>query len=375
MNFLESIFGDTFWTHVASASIIVLIGYLFGIVLKLFLRFLIHRIAERTKSVLDELLLDVARQRIVGLAFLVSGYIAAQVLHAALLKDGIPIPIALRYVEEGFYILLVLTITFTISRLIDAVVRWYLHEVASKTETRLDDELAPFINRILNILVFVIGVIIILDHFNQNISSLVVSLGVGSLAVALAAQDTLANMIAGFVLMVDRPFRVGDRIKLPNGVIGNVSQIGIRSTKVINDNDIMIITPNAEIVKSQISNLSYPNDIVRFDVDFSIAYGTELEMMSKTICETVNRQPDVVEHDRTEVRIIKFSESGIDCQLFVRIKDPKKIPRKYSDMLRLIYATLGEADIEIPFPQRVLHLSQMDEKTLHEFSKFPGKKE
>jgi small-conductance mechanosensitive channel len=88
--------------------------------------------------------------------------------------------------------------------------------------------------------------------------------------------------------------------------------------------------------------------------------------------ERVNREPDVVDKDRTEVRIIKFAESGIDCQLFVRIKDPRRIPLRYSDMLRLIYRTLGEAGIAIPFPQRVMHLTTMDEEQIRTFSKYPG---
>ena len=373
MNFLEPLLGNTLLAHVCSSALIVIAGFFLGKIAKAFLGFLKHRIAEKTKSTLDDYIIEALRHRITILVMFLAAYFASIELRQALEHDKLSYAEILFYLEHGFYILLVLTVTYIISRIIDAIVLWYLKDVASRTQTRLDDELAPFINRVMNILIFVMGIIVILDHFGQNISSLVVSLGVGSLAIALAAQETLANMIAGFVLMVDRPFRVGDRIKLPSGVVGNVVEIGIRSTKVINDNDIMIITPNAEIVKSQISNLSYPNDVVRFDVDFSVAYGTDLQTMSAHLCEVVNHEPDVVEHQRTEIRIIRFAESGVDCQLFVRIKDPRRIPRRYSDMLRLIYRTLGEMGVEIPFPQRVVHLSQMNETEMHQFSKFPGK--
>lgn len=372
MNFFKPLFGNTFWSQIISAIIIVVIGYLAGKIFRVFFGFLKHRIADKTKSVLDELLIDVVRQRITSLLVFIAMYIAIDELRTATIQNNIAVSSWFEYLAHSIYILLILTVTYIISRLIDAVVVWYLHDIASKTDTHLDDELAPFINRILNILVFVMGIIIILDHFGQNISSLVVSLGVGSLAIALAAQETLANMIAGFVLMIDRPFRTGDRVKLPSGVTGNVVQIGIRSTKIINDNDIMFITPNAEIVKSQIQNLSYPNDVVRFDVDFGVAYGTDLNKMSQIVCAAANKEHDVVEHNRTEVRIIKFSESGIDCQLFIRIKDPRRIPRRYSDMLRLIYKTLGEAEIQIPYPQRIVHFSQLEENVLHEFSRFPS---
>ncbi len=371
MNFFASILGDTPAAYVLTACALLAAGFLAGKALRFILGWLRERVAARTKSVLDELIIDVLRSHVTTLLVLIAAFIGARGIRDGLARGGIDLT-WITVSEQALYVLVVLTVAYILSRFIDAVVVWYLHDVAAKTETRLDDELAPFINRILNILVFLTAVIIVLDHFGQNISSLVVSLGVGSLAIALAAQDTLSNMIAGFVLMVDRPFRVGDRIKLPSGAVGNVTHIGIRSTKVINDNNIMIITPNSEIVKSQISNMSYPNDVVRFDVDFSVAYGTDLEGMSRLLVARVNGEADVVDHGKTEVRIIRFGESGVDCQLFVRIKDPRRIPLRYSDMLRLIYRTLGEARIAIPYPQRVMHLSAMDAEQLRRFSQYPG---
>ena len=260
-------------------------------------------------------------------------------------------------VTEALFIVLVFYVALFLARLIDTIIRWYLHAVAERTQTHLDDELAPLVNRVLKVLTFFVGIIIILDHFGQIISTLVVSLGVGSLAIALAAQETLANMIAGFVLMLDRPFRIGDRIRLPDGTIGNVSEVGIRSTKVIDDSRVMIITPNAEIVKSQIKNYSYPNDEVRFDVNFSVAYGTDLEAMRRVVLERINREDDIVDKQLSEVRINEMDDSSIKAAVLCSIRNPNSIPRRRSDLLLLIYDTLREHAIEIPFPQRVIHLA------------------
>ena len=277
---------------------------------------------------------------------------------AGVLDEGIPLlKRGLSVVVEGLYVVSVLYACYFVTRLIDAAVRWYLHEVATRTQTHLDDELAPLANRVLKILIYLIGVVIILDHFEQNISTLVVSLGVGSLAIALAAQETLANMIAGFVLMIDRPFRIGDRIRLPDGTIGLVREIGIRSTKVIDDYQVMVITPNAEIVKSQIKNFSYPNDIVRFEVPFGVAYGTDLSAMRGIILERINREGDIVEPETSEVRITEMADSSMNATLLCKIRNPNNIPRRKSDLLLIIYNTLYEHQIEIPFPQRVLHLA------------------
>ncbi|MBR9974864.1 MAG: mechanosensitive ion channel [Bacteroidetes bacterium] len=120
---------------------------------------------------------------------------------------------------------------------------------------------------------------------------------------------------------------------------------------------VMVITPNAEIVKSQIKNFSYPNDIVRFDVAFGVAYGTNLDEMRRIVLERINREADIVEPETSEVRILEMADSSMNAKLLCKIRNPNNIPRRKSDLLLMIYNTLYEHRIEIPFPQRVLHLA------------------
>ncbi len=358
MNILEFALGDTRLSVLLSTLILILLGYVAGRVLKLLLRLFSDKITKKTRSSLDDLIVGTFAQYVTPLVTLlvmnwsVKWSSVAIKVHIALLSQGLSILV------EVLYVISVLYACYFITRVIDAVVRWYLHEIATRTQTHLDDELAPLANRVLKVLIYLIGVVIILDHFDQNISTLVVSLGVGSLAIALAAQETLANMIAGFVLMIDRPFRVGDRIRLPDGTIGIVREIGIRSTRVIDDYQVMIITPNAEIVKSQIMNFSYPNDIVRFEVSFGVAYGTDLARMRSIVLERIALESDIVEPETSEVRIVEMADSSMNAKLLCKIRDPNTIPRRKSDLLLIIYNALYEHNIEIPFPQRVLHLAE-----------------
>jgi len=357
MNFLGFLFGDTVASLLLSALLIVFGGFIVGKLARLILVALKTRVAKRTKSSLDDFILTVVANFIVLLVTIVTLYWVTKGLMYHFANATVFIKNLIAGVNTVVYVAMILYAVFMISRIIDSMVLWYLKDVASKTQTKLDDELAPLVNRLLNILIYAIGVIIIMHHFQQDISTLVVSLGVGSLAIALAAQETLANMIAGFVLMIDRPFRLDDRIRLPDGTIGNVKQIGIRSTKVIDDNQVMIITPNAEIVKSQIKNFSYPNDVVRFQVPFGVAYGTDLERMRTILVERVNHAPDIIDPHTTEIRITELGDSSVNAELFCYIQNPNVIPRRKSDLTLLIYNTLAEHNIEIPFPQRVVHLS------------------
>ncbi len=148
---------------------------------------------------------------------------------------------------------------------------------AKKTESTINEAVFPILNRLVMILILFIAVVISLGHFGVDVSSLLVFLGGGSVAIALAAQETLANMIAGFIIMLDRPFRLGDRIKLPTGEIGDVYEIGLRSTKILDFDNNLIISPNSELTKTKVINYSYPRNDIRVLVEVNVAYGTSIE--------------------------------------------------------------------------------------------------
>lgn len=154
----------------------------------------------------------------------------------------------------------IVSITFIIQRIAAGIFSWYRENIASKTSTRLNDELIPILRRVSKIIIWIIALLVILPFYGINISALIATLGVGSLAIALAAQDTIANIIAGFLIMVDRPFRIGDKIKLPSGEIVKVLDIGVRRSKFLSDDKAIIIVPNLDLSKSKIVNYTYAEE-------------------------------------------------------------------------------------------------------------------
>lgn len=151
----------------------------------------------------------------------------------------------------------IICVTFILQRIIGAVLGWYKEQVALKTRTTLDEELIPIVRRTLKVILWLIALLIILPLFGVNISALIATLGVGSLAIALAAQDTIANIISGFMIMVDRPFRIADKIKLPSGEVVKVLNIGVRRSKFLAEDGSIIIVPNLDLSKSKIVNYTY----------------------------------------------------------------------------------------------------------------------
>jgi len=158
-----------------------------------------------------------------------------------------------KYIGTIFVIL----VSFIIQRIAGAVLLWYKENIASKTKTKLDDKLIPLLGRSVKTIIWVIAFLIILPFYGINITALIAALGVSSLAIALAAQDTIANVIAGFLIMVDAPFKIGDKIKIPSGEIVKVLDIGVRRSKFLGEENAIIIVPNVDLSKSRIVNYTY----------------------------------------------------------------------------------------------------------------------
>lgn len=164
---------------------------------------------------------------------------------------------ALENFDKWIFTLFVAISAFLLQRLSSAFTEWYGTNIAEKTKTSLDDEFLPLIRKLASLLIWVIATLIVLSRFGINTNGLIAALGVSSLAIALAAQDTISNIIAGFLIMVDRPYRIGDTIKLPSGEKVKVLNIGLRRSRFLAEDGAIIIVPNLALSKSKIINYTY----------------------------------------------------------------------------------------------------------------------
>ena len=164
------------------------------------------------------------------------------------------------YFDKIFASLVIFFITYWIFRITNILFNWYGANIATKTKTDLDDKFIPLFKRIAITIIWAIGLTVLLARLGVNINALVATLGVSSLAIALAAQDTIANIIAGFLIMIDRPFSEGDSIKLPSGEKVKVLDVGIRRSKFLSEEKAIIIMPNLALSKSKIVNYTYGED-------------------------------------------------------------------------------------------------------------------
>ena len=184
---------------------------------------------------------------------------------------------------------------------------------------------------------------------------MVATLGIGSLAIALAAQATLSDTISGFVIMVDRPFRIGDRIEIQDlDTWGDVVDIGLRSTRIRTRDNRMVIVPNSVIGKSLIVNHSFPDTQYRIQIHVGVAYGTDIEEARKVLIEAVSKVEGVLSDHPVEALFLEFGDYALIFRVRWWLDSYVDTRRMFDSVNTAMYNALNEAGIEMPFPQRVV---------------------
>jgi small-conductance mechanosensitive channel len=202
-----------------------------------------------------------------------------------LVLDVVPLhPKLADWLNHAVYVFGVYVVLWLVRRLAMLGIEW--SAVRAQASATLQQGFLPLMRNVVTLFIFFSGAIMVLKHFNYDVMSLITALGVGSLAVGLAAKDTLSNMISGFTLIIDRNLHPGDRISLA-GATGEVEEIGLRSTRIRTGNGSMLIVPNAELVNTRILNLSQPTRAVAGSVSVRVSAKVPFEQVRKLCLEVV----------------------------------------------------------------------------------------
>jgi small-conductance mechanosensitive channel len=196
----------------------------------------------------------------------------------------------------------------------------------------------------------------LLSHFDVDVSALVTTLGITSLAIALAAQTALSDTISGFTIMMDRPFRIGDRIEIQDlNTWGDVVDIGLRSSRVRTRDNRMVVVPNSVIGKSLVVNYAYPDSQYRIQIHLGISYGSDIELARRVMEETVQDLEGVLSDYPVEALFLEFGESALIFRVRWWLDSYEDTRRMFDRVNSALFHALSEAGIEIPFPQQVVY--------------------
>jgi small-conductance mechanosensitive channel len=246
--------------------------------------------------------------------------------------------------------LLLLTLFFLASRLKRVIAKRLLVKSAMELGTR------EAIAALTQYAVIIAGFFIILQTVGIDLSALTVLMGTLGIGIGFGLQHVTSNMVSGIVILLERPIKVGDRVEV-GSVRGDVINISLRSTTVLSNDNVAIIVPNSEFTTTRVTNWSYTNADVRLEFPVGVAYGSDPNLVQKVMLEVADEHPGVLKQPEPDVLLVSFGDSSLNFLLRAWTRDYTHRPGKLrSDINFALLRKFDEYGIEIPFPQRDIHV-------------------
>jgi len=249
-----------------------------------------------------------------------------------------------------FMFLFILLVVIILSRLFT---RKFLERILVRLQ--IEEGTRYTFRRIIELTFILIGAIIAFQSIGINLSGLAVIFGLLSVGIGFGLQNITSNFVAGLILLFERPIKVGDRVTVGD-IEGDVMDINIRSTTVRSLNNIAIIVPNSEFVSSQVVNWSHGDRKIRLDIEVGVSYQSDLDTVLRSLKEVALENPEILRDPEPDVHLREFGDSSWNMKLRIWIDNPKRHPVVRSDINCAIVRKFRENGVEIPFPQRDLHL-------------------
>jgi len=272
--------------------------------------------------------------------------ILRRLLHGALFNFG-DTPVSLMSLAIAG---LILVAGAVVSRVLQRIIR-----VSLGRQMAFEKGLGYAMLRMLHYGVIFTSALVALQSIGINLTSLTVLGGFLGVGLGFGLQNVTSNFISGIILLLEQPIRVGDKVSVEDH-IGTVKQIGIRSTTIDTFDNIRLIIPNSIFVEKQVINWSHGDPKIRLHIPFGVAYGSDVPKVRETILKVAGDYKNILHTPPPEVRFLGLGDSSLDFELLAWIPDPRKQFKYKSDLYYLIEAALRKAQIEIPFPQRDLHI-------------------
>jgi len=317
---------------------------------KVFISFF-KKIIKRTKTDIDDKLVDVIHPTIYRTILYIGFYIAL---------GTVTFPEKVDFILKGLIkSIIVVYWSLAIFRSFLVIINWASNQ--DNDRRLIKKKTIPLFDNLGKIIIFLFSVYFVMLCWGINVTAWIASAGILSVVLGFAAKDTLGNLFAGIFIMADSPYKEGDYINLDSGERGYVRDIGIRSTRIQTRDDIEITIPNSVIANSKIINESggsHEKERIRITVE--VAYGTEIEKVKNIMNKIAVSCENVCNDPYPRVRFREFGASGLKFQLLAWIEKPEDRGRVIDELSTEIYNSFNINNIEIPFPQRTLHIKKTD---------------
>ncbi len=329
-------------------SLLILLG---SALLAWFLIFLfknyLETFAAKTETKLDDMILERVKRPFFYL-------ILAQGLKLALFN----LELNNIYITNLVNTIMALVFVFILSRVVDVIIDVWGYTFASKTETKLDEVLLPLFHKFSKVVFVIVALMWVLNIWGVDITPYLAGVGISGIVIGLALQDSLKNILGGVSLILDDSLKIGDKIRLDSGEIGEVVDVGLRSTKMRTYDNELLTIPNGYLANTRVQNYTQPNPKMRVYVDFGVEYGTNPDKVKKVILASLKKIENILSDPEPAVQFVSMGDSALNFKLYFWVGNWQDAYSKKLEATDMVYKTLNKAKIGIPFPTQTVYVKK-----------------
>jgi MscS family membrane protein len=341
----QSYYGNSLQSWLLALLIIVISIMVGKVIYWVFSRF-IRLFTAKSETRLDDIIVDMIEEPAVFLVVVMGIWFALQSL---VLSETVT-----RVVASAYQVIVALLVGWLLSRLFDALYREYMVPLASRTENDLDDQLLPILSKGVKMIIWVMAIIIGLNNAGYDVAALIAGLGIGGLALAMAAKDTVSNVFGGFTIFTDQPFKINDRIKIA-GYDGTVIEIGVRSTRLKTLEGRIVTIPNAKFADAPVENVTRePSRKIKLDLGLTYNMTPEQIQTAMDILKTINQENSNTE-DSPVVSFNAFGDFAMNVMFIYYIRKGASIADTQTEINMEILRRYNQAGLEFAFPTQTIY--------------------
>jgi small-conductance mechanosensitive channel len=337
-----------FDSNLLNAMVIIIASLLASYVVTILLSF-VGKLTSKTKTNLDDKLINAVKLPIRYFAVLFGFYYAISVYDLSWGYKGVGL-------KEVFYVLIVLLIGFSVSRFIKTFFDWY---GTKEKKRKINETMFVFIRKVSSVVVYLIAVIFILNNFGIEIQPLLAGLGIAGLAIALGLQETLANLFAALFIVMDKSINIGDWIQLDDGTKAYIEDISWRSVRIRTIGGNTVIVPNSTFVGQKISSYDYPESPFYTSISVGVSYDADLDFVEKIatrVGENVIKSEKIkTQKNNPIIRYKELADSSINFSIILTVDSVQNEGKIKHALIKEVVKEFRKENIEIPYPQRVVY--------------------
>ena len=320
-----------------------------GRLVRWFAEKVLPKLTAKTQTQLDDVLVEVLKAPMLFALTLVGFWIGIKRLT---LSANI-----MTLIGDAYRFLMVISATWFVSRAVSTFINVILKEKVNDESSKMDEHALSLIKKVSSFVIWSIGIITALNNAGVDVGALIAGLGIGGVAIALAAQDTAKNIFAGIMILFDRPFKIGELITI-DGTTGYVEDMGIRSTKLRTYSGQLVVIPNYKTADSNLTNITR-EPARRIELNLGLTYSTTPEQMKKAI-DLLNALPKSVDglENRVKVYFTSFGDFSLNITCWYYIKKDSDLFETQSAVNLQVLEEFIANGLDFAFPTQTLHVSK-----------------